>query len=155
VTGKSSVDLERDPRSIIGTRVFDAPRALAFQAFTDPKHLAEWWGPTGFTTTTHAFDFRPGGVWRFVMHGPDGRDYQNRVTYDGLARHPMAPTWPLQMLSTFTFDEVGGKTKFTVRWSPYEATEEERKTFDAGHDSMTMGWSGTMEQFAAYLATTK
>ena len=79
---KNSIDLERDPRSIIGTRIFDAPRDLVFSAFTDPKHLAQWWGPDGFTTTTHSFDFRSGGVWRFVMHGPDGRDYQNRITYD-------------------------------------------------------------------------
>ena len=76
---ESNVDLAQDPRSIIGTRVFDAPRELVFSAFTDPKHLAEWWGPNGFTTTTHAFDLRPGGKWRFVMHGPDGRDYQNLI----------------------------------------------------------------------------
>ena len=70
---KNSIDLE-DPRSIIGTRVFDAPRDLMFSAWTDPKHLAQWWGPNGFTTiTTSAFEFRPGGVWRFIMHGPDGR----------------------------------------------------------------------------------
>jgi uncharacterized protein YndB with AHSA1/START domain len=62
--------------------VFDAPRELVFSAFTDPEHLSQWWGPNGFTTTTHAFEFRPGGVWRFVMHGPDGPDYQNRITYD-------------------------------------------------------------------------
>jgi len=79
---KNSLDLESDPRSIIGSRVFTAPRELVFAAFTDPAHLAQWWGPNGFTLTTHAFDFRVGGVWRFVMHGPDGRDYQNRVTYD-------------------------------------------------------------------------
>ena len=54
---KSSLDLERDPRSIIGTRIFAAPRDLVFSAFTDPKHLAQWWGPDGFTTTTHSFDF--------------------------------------------------------------------------------------------------
>ena len=58
----------------------------------------------------------------------------------GLTRHPMAPTWPLEMLSVFTFEEQpGGKTKFTVRWSPHNATDEERKTFDAGHASMTPG----------------
>ena len=77
---RNSIDLDKDPRSIIGTRVFDAPRELVFSAFTDPEHLAQWWGPDGFTMTTSAFDFRPGGVWRFVMHGPDGRDYQNRAS---------------------------------------------------------------------------
>jgi uncharacterized protein YndB with AHSA1/START domain len=74
----------------------------------------------------------------------------------GVTRHPMAPTWPLQLLSTFTFEEVeSGKTRFTVRWSPHNATEEERKTFDAGHASMNQGWSGTLEQLEAYLAKAK
>jgi uncharacterized protein YndB with AHSA1/START domain len=75
-----------DARSIVITRVIDAPRDIVFEAWTDPKHLAEWWGPTGFTTTTSKFEMRPGGIWRFVMHGPDGRDYQNRVTYHEILR---------------------------------------------------------------------
>jgi uncharacterized protein YndB with AHSA1/START domain len=71
----------------------------------------------------------------------------------GITRHPMAPNWPLLMFSTFTFEDVGGgKTKFTVRWSPHNATEEERKVFAASHDSMRGGWGGTMDQLAAYLA---
>jgi len=74
----------------------------------------------------------------------------------GLGRHPMAPTWPLEMLSVFTFEvQPGGKTVVTVRWSPHNATEEERKTFDAGHASMNQGWSGTMDKLEAYLATAK
>jgi uncharacterized protein YndB with AHSA1/START domain len=68
----------------------------------------------------------------------------------------MAPSWPLQMLSTFTFEDVPvGNTKFTVRWAPLNPTEEERKTFDAGHASMTGGWSGTLEQLEAYLVSAK
>jgi Activator of Hsp90 ATPase homolog 1-like protein len=67
---KSSLDLDSDARSIIGTREFDAPRQLVFSAWTDPKHLAQWWGPVGFSTTTMSFDFSQGGIWRFVMHGP-------------------------------------------------------------------------------------
>ena len=82
MAARNSLDLDQDPRCIVGTRVFDAPRELVFSVWTDPKHLAQWWGPNGFTTTTSAFDMRPGGVWRFVMHGPDGRDYQNRITFD-------------------------------------------------------------------------
>jgi len=69
-----------------------------------------------------------------------------------MTRHPLAPDWPLQMLSIFTFDdEPRGKTKFTVHWSPYEPTAKEQAVFDAGHESMTMGWSGTMERLEAYL----
>src|SRR3974377_1424041 len=83
---QNSLDLDRDPRCIVGTRVFHAPRDLVFSAWTDPKHLAQWGGPNGFTTTTYSFDMRPGGVWRFVMHGPDGRDYQNRITFEEIVR---------------------------------------------------------------------
>jgi len=70
-----------DERAIALTRVYDAPRELVWRAWTDPEHVAQWWGPTGFTTTTKQFDVRPGGQWRFVMHGPDGTDYPNLITY--------------------------------------------------------------------------
>jgi uncharacterized protein YndB with AHSA1/START domain len=70
----SSIDLDQDPCAIIATREFDAARRIVFAACCDPKHLAHWWGPRGFTTTTTAFDMREGGVWSFVMHGPDGRN---------------------------------------------------------------------------------
>jgi uncharacterized protein YndB with AHSA1/START domain len=74
----------------------------------------------------------------------------------GLTRHPLSPAWPLQMLSTFTFEEQpGGKTKFTVRWTPHDASEEERRTFDAGHASMTQGWGGTLDQLADYVQKAK
>jgi uncharacterized protein YndB with AHSA1/START domain len=72
----------------------------------------------------------------------------------GVTRHPMAADWPLLMFSTFTFEEEpDGKTRFTVRWSAYQATAEEQKVFDSSFDSMRGGWSGTMEQLAAYLKT--
>jgi uncharacterized protein YndB with AHSA1/START domain len=71
-----------EARAIVIERFIAAPRELVFRAFTTAEHLGHWWGPSGFSITTSAFDFRPGGVWRFVMHGPDGRDYQNRVVFD-------------------------------------------------------------------------
>ena len=73
---RNSLDRGEDARMIVTTRVFDAPRELVFEAWTNPKHLVQWWGPHGFTTTIRAIDVRPGGVWRFVMHGPDGVDYR-------------------------------------------------------------------------------
>jgi uncharacterized protein YndB with AHSA1/START domain len=74
----------------------------------------------------------------------------------GLTRHPLSPTWPLELLTTVTFeDEPDGKTKLTLRWSPLNATAEEQKTFDASHDGMTQGWNGSFERLAAYLPTTK
>jgi uncharacterized protein YndB with AHSA1/START domain len=69
-----------------------------------------------------------------------------------VTRHPMHLTWPLEMLSTITFTEQAGKTTVTVRWLPLNATEEERKTFEAGFDSMQKGWGGTFEQLGEYLA---
>ena len=70
-----------NPVEIVITRTFAAPRELVWLAWTDSQHVGRWWGPAGFTTTTHSMDFRPGGSWRYTMHGPDGRDYGNRVNY--------------------------------------------------------------------------
>jgi uncharacterized protein YndB with AHSA1/START domain len=123
MAAKSSLDLDSNPRSIIGMREFDAPRDLVFAAWTDPKHLAQWWGPNGFTTTTHSFDFRPGGVWRFVMHGPDGRDYQNRITFEEIVpperivyRHGGSDdVEPVHFKQTVVFEDIGGRTRITCR----------------------------------------
>lgn len=68
-------------REIVLTRVVEAPRALVWRIWTEPEHVPHWWGPTGFTTTTQEMDVRAGGRWRFTMHGPDGRDYPNLITY--------------------------------------------------------------------------
>jgi uncharacterized protein YndB with AHSA1/START domain len=68
-------------REIVMSRVIDAPRELVFEAFTEVRHLSQWWGPDGFTTTTWSFEFRVGGEWDFVMHGPDGTDYQEWISW--------------------------------------------------------------------------
>src|SRR5215208_4756105 len=68
-------------REIVISRVIDAPRELVFEAFTEVRHLSQWWGPEGFTTTTRSFEFREGGAWDFVMHAPDGTDYQEWITW--------------------------------------------------------------------------
>src|SRR5579871_4289780 len=68
-------------REIVISRVIDAPRELVFEAFTAVRHLSRWWGPEGFTTTTRAFAFRVGGEWEFVLHGPDGTDYQEWISW--------------------------------------------------------------------------
>src|SRR5258708_10949545 len=68
-------------REVHLSRIYDAPRELVFKMWTDPKHLAQWWGPDGFTTTTHEIDVRPAGVWRFIMPAPDGRGYSNSIVY--------------------------------------------------------------------------
>jgi uncharacterized protein YndB with AHSA1/START domain len=68
-------------REFVISRVIDAPRELVFEAFTEVRHLSQWWGPEGFTTTTRSFEFRVGGEWDFVMHGPDGTKYQGWISW--------------------------------------------------------------------------
>jgi len=107
-----------EDREIVTTRVFDAPRELVFKAWTDPRHLVHWWGPKGFTNTFHECDPRTGGRWRYVMHGPDGRNYDNEMVFVEVARprrividHLSAPRFRL----TAAFDEMGDRTKLTFR----------------------------------------
>jgi len=154
---KNSIDLKSDPRVMVGTREFDAPRDLVYAAFTDPKHLAQWWGPNGFTTTTLSFDMRPGGVWRFVMHGPDGRDYQNRVTYEEVApperivyRHGGGEdVEPVQFRQTITFDDLGGRTRITWRGDFPSATERDRVIKEYGAD---IGLTQTLARLEQYVS---
>ncbi|HEY3556185.1 MAG TPA: SRPBCC family protein [Kribbella sp.] len=68
-------------REIVISRIIDAPRDLVFEAFTEVRHLSRWWGPEGFTTTTRSFEFREGGEWVFVLHGPDGTDYPEWIRW--------------------------------------------------------------------------
>lgn len=77
----SSMAANTTDRELVFTRIFDVPRDLVFTAWTDPKHVAQWWGPIGFTTTIHEMDVRPNGVWRLTMRGPDGVDYRNRIVF--------------------------------------------------------------------------
>jgi uncharacterized protein YndB with AHSA1/START domain len=78
---ESSFSEETLDREIVITREFDASRELVFNAWTDPEQVVQWWGPRGFTTTIHEMDVRPGGIWRFIMHGPDATDYDNKIVY--------------------------------------------------------------------------
>lgn len=68
-------------RELVMTRTFDAPRELVWEAWTNPKHVALWWGPNGFTNTIYEMKVSRGGQWRFMMHGPDGVDYPNRIVF--------------------------------------------------------------------------
>ena len=158
MAAKNSIDLDSDPKSIIAVRVFDAPRELVFSAFTDPKHLAQWWGPDGFTTTTSKFDMRPGGVWRFVMHGPDGRDYQNRITFDEIVRPERIvyrhgggdDVEPVQFTQTLTFEDLGnGRTRLTWHGTFPSAEERARVIKDYGADK---GLAQTMARLAEFVA---
>jgi len=110
-------------REIVMTRSFDAPRELVFKAWTDPAHIDQWWGPNGCRNETYAMDVRPGGMWRFVMHAPDGTDYDNRVVYTEIvAPERLLYTHgrdieddPTAFQTTITFESQGDKTHLTIR----------------------------------------
>lgn len=109
-------------REIRVSRVFDAPRELVFSAFVDPARLSQWWGPHGFRTTTYEMDFRPGGTWRFIMHGPDGRDYKNKIVYEEIVRPERltykhsgeGDTEDVRFNTTILFEAEADKTRVTL-----------------------------------------
>lgn len=156
------------------SRVFDAPRELVFQAFTDVGHLARWMGPKGYKVIRAALDLRVGGSYHYGLEGPGGARMwgkqvfreilrPERLVYlqsfsdeaGGLARHPMSASWPLLMLSTATFDDAGGgKTRLTISWHPYEADEAGLAAFDGARSSMQGGFAGMFETLDAHLAAT-
>jgi uncharacterized protein YndB with AHSA1/START domain len=105
-------------REIVSTRIFDAPRDIVWQAWTEPQHLLHWWGPKGFRNTFETFDFKPGGDWKFVMHGPDGTGYPQAWAFVEIVKpslivldHLSAPKFRV----TATFEELDGKTKVGFR----------------------------------------
>lgn len=145
-----------DERTIVMTRTFDAPRTLVFKAWTDPQHIGNWWGPQGFTVTTHAIDIRPGGVWSFTLHGPDGVDYPNWIVYDEITvperlvyRHgETAADDPEQFHVTVTFAEQAGRTLLTMNMLFATAAERDRTV---GFGAIELGQQ-TLGRLAEHLA---
>lgn len=174
MTGTTARETVTSPDFVI-SRVFDAPRDLVWRAFTDPEYMKQWWGPKGFTVIASRMDLRVGGIYHYGMKAPDGSPIWGKFVFreiiapermvfinsfsdeaGGTTRHPMHTKWPLEILSSFTFEDQGaGKTKVTVRSSAYNATDEERRTFDTNHDSLRQGWGGTLDRLTDYLAKTQ
>ncbi len=154
-TGNDAITSTTD-REIVIQRVFDAPRALVFEAFTDPRHIGEWWGPNGFTVTTRSIDVRPGGSWRFVMHGPDGTDYPNSIEYGEVVRperiawaHGTGDGGPPLFHASVTFEDQGGKTLVTLRSVFPTAAIRDRTVKESG---AIEGGKQTLARLAQYLA---
>lgn len=147
-------------REIVHTRLYDAPRELVFDVWTDVNHLSQWWGPNGFTTTTREFSVRPGGVWRFTMHGPDGRDYKNLVTFIEVVR-PERLVYKhrgedehedVSFQTIVTFADEGGKTRLTMRGIFPSAEERDRVAREYG---AVEGGRQTLERLADYLQSVR
>ncbi len=140
-------------REILTVREFDAPRALIWKAWTDPRRLAQWWGPKGFRNTFDEFDVRAGGDWRFTMHGPDGTGYPNHIVFREIAEpgrlvldHVSLP----RFLITATFEDLGAKTR--VAFSGVFETDE---VFRAIKPMATQGNEEMFDRLQSLLAEMK
>jgi uncharacterized protein YndB with AHSA1/START domain len=144
----------KKPNEIHISRIYNAPVKAVWDAWTDPKQTAQWWGPRGFTLTTHAKDLKPGGIWHYTMHGPDGTDWPNktlyhevekysRLVYDHGGNDEQAPLFRV----TVTFEEVKGKTKMemTMALATAAAAQETKKFIKKA------GGNGTWDRLAEYL----
>src|ERR1700749_3695617 len=143
-------------REIVISRVVDAPPELVFEAFTEVRHLSRWWGPEGFTTTTRAFEFRAGGEWDFVMHGPDGTDYQEWITWREIVPpqriallHREPRDDPNAFESLLTFEPAGEQTRIVMRtvFPTKELRDEAVEKYHA-----IEGGEQTLRNLAAYVA---
>src|SRR5215472_7368824 len=142
-------------REIVISQVIRAPREVVFEAFTEVRHLSRWWGPDGFTTTTRAFEFRVGGVWDFVMHGPDGTDYQEWITWREIVPseriallHSESRDDPNAFQSVLTFEPAGEQTRIVMRtvFPTKELRDEAVEKYHA-----LEGGEQTLRNLAAYV----
>src|SRR3978361_2140525 len=142
-------------REVAISRGIDAPRELVFEAFTEERHLSRWWGPEGFTTTTRAFEFRVGGEWDFVLHGPDGTDYQEWISWTEIAPperiallHGETRGDPNAFESVLTFARDGAATRIEMRtvFPTKELREEAVEKYHA-----IEGGQQTLSNLAAYV----
>ncbi|MDM5188793.1 SRPBCC domain-containing protein [Bacillus sp. DX4.1] len=159
---------------LIITRIFDAPRDLVFKMWTDSEHLKHWWGPKGLTMHIAKLDLRSDGVFHYSMKSPDGQEMWGKFVYREISvpdklvfinsfsdeegntvRAPFSPTWPLEIQNTLMFSEEEGKTKLIMQGTPVSATEEKHKTFQAAHDGVKQGFTGTLDQLADYIKQVK
>jgi len=109
-------------RQVLITRMYEAPPEQVFELWIEPEHVMKWWGPDGFTITIDEMDVRPGGRWKFTMHGPDGTDYPNTVLYDEITppkrlvyTHGEPGDPDPQFTSTVTFEEMMANTVLSMR----------------------------------------
>ncbi|WP_246320470.1 SRPBCC family protein [Paenibacillus qinlingensis] len=153
------------------TRIVKAPLELVYSVWTQPEHLAAWWGPTGMELTVKALDVRPGGIFHYGMKSPEGFEMFGRFSYreveaptklvyvtsfadsDGnIIRAPFSSVFPLEIITELTMTEEDGHTIITMKGGPINATEEEIQFYASMKGSMEQGFGGTFKQLDDYLA---
>ncbi|MBU42367.1 MAG: hypothetical protein CMN76_04045 [Spirochaetaceae bacterium] len=145
---------KRKPNEIHLSRIYDAPVSVVWDAWTDPDQAAKWWGPRGFTLTTHGKDLRPGGIWHYTMHGPDGTDYPNKTLYHEVVEcqklvydHGASDEQDPLFRVTVTFEDLDGRTamEMTMALATAEQAEQTRKFIKQA------GGNATWDRLAEYL----
>jgi uncharacterized protein YndB with AHSA1/START domain len=155
-TGQGTTARATAEREIVVSRLIDAPRELVFEAFSEVRHLSHWWGPNGFTTTTRSFEFRAGGAWDFVMHGPDGTDYQEWITWTEISpperialRHGESRDDANAFESVITLTPEGDATRIEMR-TVFPTKELRDQAVEKYH--AIEGGQQTLGNLAAYVA---
>jgi len=153
----AAMNLVTEPadRVLVITRVFDAPRELVFKAWTEPAHMAQWFGPRGFTSKVLKHDLRAGGAYRVHMVGPDGDHWSQGVYREVVPPERLAMTFGWgdangnrtrpETTLTLLFEDVGGKTRLTLHNAVFESV--------TARDLHEGGWSTSLDCLAEYLAT--
>ena len=161
MTSKNNPPEETADREIVITREFNAPRELVWEAMTNPRHVVNWWGPRGFSTTIEEMDFRIGGVWRHVMRGPDGAKYPNksvfkeivkpeRIVYQHGGKRENGPGVSFE--STWTFEALAAdRTRVTICMVFPSAAERD---FIVKEFGAIEGGKQTLERLGEFLAGT-
>lgn len=142
-------------REIQISREFDVPRESVFDAWTEPDKIGRWWGAYGFTTTTHEMDFREGGSWDFIMHGPDGTDYNNFIRYIEIVNpeklvydHGRNSDHPPDFRVRVAFRDLGEKTLLSMRMVfPGKEARDDAAQFGA-----VEGGEQTLDRLAKFLS---
>jgi uncharacterized protein YndB with AHSA1/START domain len=141
-------------RELTITRLISAPRQLIWEVWTSPDHIKNWWGPNGFHTTIHKMEVRPGGVWNFIMHGPDGKDYENKDVFVDIVKPEKIVydhiNYPKHR-ATITFEEQGNNTllRMTMVFETIEVKDQSIKTNQADE-----GLKQTISRLETYLKNT-
>lgn len=155
----TTVEIAPSSREVIISRVFDASRSIVFEAWTKPEHLDKWWGPDGFRNETISMDFRVGGSWKYIMHGPDGVDWPTLMTYTEIVTperiaYVLADDEPEPAASfegVTTFEEVSS-SRTVVKMQSTFATFEERDRVIAEHGAVE-GGRQTLARLAEFITT--
>jgi uncharacterized protein YndB with AHSA1/START domain len=152
-------------------RSYPVSQERLFRACTDVKDMTQWFAPPGMTTIKAEQDLKPGGIYHYGLASGQGNEMWGKVTYKeitpnsrlvyrqsfsdpqgGLTRHPMAPTWPSEVLTIMDFIPDGERqARLKISWIYAGVDDAEGETFRAAHDGMKGGWTGTLDGLYAYL----